>query len=156
MKKIVLAMITFCIFSTAVFGREIVIRNLTNDVGVSEPARPTTIMFSFVNSQDHKIIPSVSGKILNNLLLKPGGEIKINSKNFPYIGNDDDLFVNYQNTCGNILLGVEKLYNGNIDLHDYGITDLTSMYGPYYSTKCGTEGNINEIDFYYANNFFTV
>jgi hypothetical protein len=156
MKKLFVFTLTcLCLFSTAVWGREIVIRNMTNDDSVSNPTRPTTITFSFMNSMNAKSNPSIAGKKLNGLSLKPGEKIVMDSKNFPFESNRNNLFVDYTNTCGNILFGVENLGNGNIGLENFGVHRVTSMYQPYYTAKTGVKGNINEIDFYYANTFFS-
>jgi hypothetical protein len=156
MKKLfVLTLIGMCLVSTAVFGREIVIRNMTNDDSVSDPARPTTIKFSIMNSMNNKSDSSIAEKKLNGLSLKPGEKIVLDSKNFPFMSNKNNLFVDYTNTCANMLFGVENLGNGNIGLDKGSIHNINSMYGPYYTTKTGDKGNIKEIDFYYANTFFS-
>ena len=156
MKKLfVLTFTCLCFFSTAAWAEGITICNMTNSDAMSSPVRPTTIVFSVKNSSDSIVNSSVVQKKINDLILKPGQKIVLSSKDFPFILNSKKLFVNYKNTSGAMLLGVYNLNDGHIGLHNYGIDAVTSMYEPYYSTKSDNRGNIKEIDFYYANTFFS-
>ena len=156
MKKLfVLTFTCLCFFSTAVWAEGIKICNMTNSGTMSSPVRPTTIVFSVKNSSDSIVNSSVVSKKINNLILKPGQKIVLNSKDFPFILNSKKLFVNYKDTSGDMLLGIYNLSGDHIGIHNYGIDAVTSSYEPYYSTKSDNRGNIKEVDFYYANTFFS-
>ena len=154
-KLLIATLVGLCLCSTAVFGREIIIRNMTNDYTESNPVRPTNIKFDFLNTTNNRIFSSGHEKKLDGLLLKPGGKIVVNAKDFPFEINKNNLFVDFSETSGKMLLGVMDMEDGNIGIQNLGIRPVTAMYQPYYSTKLGDRGNIKEIDFYYANTFFS-